>query len=220
MTPADEARFLTLWQQGRSHETMAQQLGIPVGTVKSRAHALQRQGKIQPRPRGGQRALATAVHPGTPSGGEGHTAAHPGTPARRHTRAHRSTPYLPTPHPTAGHPSTPDVHPTRVHRSTPAPQPTGVHQGVPIPDEAAVRLLALLPDLEVMVARERDRQRLLGTPISTPRHTVKKTYVVDTLYVDLIERYAQAEGVERKDVVNLAFHEFFERRQYLPEETP
>jgi hypothetical protein len=24
------------------------------------------------------------------------------------------------------------------------------------------------------------------------------------------------EGVERKDVVNLAFHEFFERRDYLP----
>jgi hypothetical protein len=63
-----------------------------------------------------------------------------------------------------------------------------------------------------MVAHERDRQRLL----STPRHTQKKTYVVDTLYVDLIERYAQAEGVELKDMVNLAFHEFFERRKYLP----
>jgi hypothetical protein len=31
---------------------------------------------------------------------------------------------------------------------------------------------------------------------------VKKTYVVDTLYVDLIERFAQAEGVEFKDLVN------------------
>jgi hypothetical protein len=86
-----------------------------------------------------------------------------------------------------------------------------------MPDEAAIRLLSLLPDLEVIVARKRDRQQLLSTPIGTPRHTVKKTYVVDTLYVDLIERYAQAEGVERKDVVNLAFHEFFERRQYLPQ---
>jgi hypothetical protein len=47
-----------------------------------------------------------------------------------------------------------------------------------------------------------------------------RAYVVDTLYVDLIERYAQAEGVELKDVVNLAFHEFFERRQYLPEDRP
>jgi hypothetical protein len=47
---------------------------------------------------------------------------------------------------------------------------------------------------------------------------VEKTYVVDTLYVDLIDRYAQAEGVELKGVVNLAFHEFFERRKYLPSE--
>jgi hypothetical protein len=38
-------------------------------------------------------------------------------------------------------------------------------------------LYLLLPELEVMVARERDRQRLLSTPIGTPRHTVKKTYV-------------------------------------------
>jgi hypothetical protein len=81
-----------------------------------------------------------------------------------------------------------------------------------------MRLLSLLPELEMIVAREPDRQRLLGTPISTPRHTVKKTYVVDTLYVDLIERYAKAEGVELKDVVNLAFQEFFDRRQYLPPE--
>jgi hypothetical protein len=47
---------------------------------------------------------------------------------------------------------------------------------------------------------------------------VKKTYVVDTLYVDLIERFAQAEGVELKDLVNLTLNEFFERRQYLPED--
>jgi hypothetical protein len=41
---------------------------------------------------------------------------------------------------------------------------------------------------------------------------VKKTYVVDTLYVGLIERYTQAEGVELKDLVNLTLNEFFERR--------
>jgi hypothetical protein len=87
-----------------------------------------------------------------------------------------------------------------------------------VPNDLAIRLLSLLPDLEMLVARERDRQRLLSAPIGTPRHTAKKTYVVDTLHVDLIERYAQAEGVERKDVVNLAFHEFFERRQSLPVE--
>jgi hypothetical protein len=89
-----------------------------------------------------------------------------------------------------------------------------------MPNDLAGRLLALLPELEAMVARERDRQRLLSTPIGTPRHTVKKTYVVDTLYVDLIDRYARTEGLELKDVVNLALHEFFERRHYLPEDKP
>jgi hypothetical protein len=39
-------------------------------------------------------------------------------------------------------------------------------------------------------------------------------------YVDLIERYAGAEGLELKDVVNLALHEFFERRHYLSPEAP
>jgi hypothetical protein len=41
--------------------------------------------------------------------------------------------------------------------------------------------------------------------------------VVDTLSVELIERCAQAEGVERKDVVNLVFHVYFARRDYLPQ---
>ena len=87
-----------------------------------------------------------------------------------------------------------------------------------MPNDLAGRLLSLLPELEAMVARERDRQRLLSTPIGTPRHTVKKTYVVDMLYVDLIERYARDEGLELKAVLNLALHEFFERRDYLPSE--
>ena len=59
MTPADEATFIQLWQQGLTHAAMAQQLGCPVGTVKSRLHTLQRQGKIQPR-------RSTTAHPGTP----------------------------------------------------------------------------------------------------------------------------------------------------------
>jgi DNA-binding transcriptional MocR family regulator len=53
MTPADEAHFIALWQQGRTSAEIAQALGIPMGTVSSRAHTLQQQGKIQPRPRGG-----------------------------------------------------------------------------------------------------------------------------------------------------------------------
>jgi hypothetical protein len=42
----------------------------------------------------------------------------------------------------------------------------------------------------------------------------------DLSAVALIERYARHEGLELKDVANLALHEFFERRQYLPEEAP
>jgi DNA-binding transcriptional MocR family regulator len=62
MTPADEATFITLWQQGVSQQELAVRLGVPVGTIKSRASVLARQGKIQARPRGGayprQKALA------------------------------------------------------------------------------------------------------------------------------------------------------------------
>jgi hypothetical protein len=109
---------------------------------------------------------------------------------------------------------------TQAHSGTlPAPvtEPTTIHPSTPMPAEWG-RFLSLLPALEAIVVRDRDRQRLLSTPIGTPRHTVKKPYVVDVLYVDLIERYAQAEGVELKDMVNMTFHEFFERRHYLPGE--
>jgi hypothetical protein len=205
MTPAEEARFIELWTQGLETAEIARRLGIPVGTVSSRAHVLQLRGKIQARPRGGAHARRVAQ---ARTSDEGTPPEHPGTPAtrQRYTGAHPSTP----------EPS--ELEPTGVHPSTPAPQSTAVHLGVPLPDDLATRLLSLLPDLETIVARERDRQRLLSTPIGTPQHTTKKTYVVDTLYVDLIERYAQAEGVELKDVVNLAFQEFFERQDYLPTE--
>jgi DNA-binding transcriptional MocR family regulator len=62
MTPAEEARFITLWQQGASYRALAQALGCALGTVGSRAAALEAQGKLQTRPRGGayprQQALA------------------------------------------------------------------------------------------------------------------------------------------------------------------
>jgi DNA-binding transcriptional MocR family regulator len=48
-----EPEFIRLWQQGLETAAIAQALGIPVGTVSSRAHVLQLQGKIQRRPRGG-----------------------------------------------------------------------------------------------------------------------------------------------------------------------
>jgi hypothetical protein len=87
-----------------------------------------------------------------------------------------------------------------------------------MPKDLAACLLSRLPDLRVMVAHEQDRQWLLSTSVGTPRHTVNKTSVVDTLYVDLIERYAHAGGVELKDVVNPMWHACSERRPYLPQE--
>jgi len=53
MTPTEEARFIALWNAGTETTAMAQALGIPRGTVSSRAATLVRQGKIQPRPKGG-----------------------------------------------------------------------------------------------------------------------------------------------------------------------
>jgi len=135
------------------------------------------------------------------------------------------------PYPSAPeHPSTPIVHPevspphsTMAHSGVPARQEhlistPMVHPGTPTAEDW--QLWALVKtrwtDIEKMLADWQTRHTLLSTPSGTPRHTVKKTYVVDSLYVELIDRYAQEHGVELKDVVNLAFHEFFERRNGLP----
>jgi DNA-binding transcriptional MocR family regulator len=53
MTLSEEVTFIRLWREGAHTDVIAQALGCPLGTVKSRAHTLARQGKIQPRPRGG-----------------------------------------------------------------------------------------------------------------------------------------------------------------------
>jgi hypothetical protein len=67
MTPADEATFIALWQQGASYRELAAAMGCPLGTVASRSAALVAQGKIQPRPRGGAYASRRAkVRDGDP----------------------------------------------------------------------------------------------------------------------------------------------------------
>jgi hypothetical protein len=63
MTPAEEAEFIRWWQEGLSLKDIAARLGIPPGTVSSRAAALRRQGvALDKRPQGGaypsQRAKA------------------------------------------------------------------------------------------------------------------------------------------------------------------
>ena len=71
MSPTDEARFIALWTAGLDIATMTQRLGIPQGTVGSRARRLQQRGLIQPRPKGGayprQKAL-TREESGTGDG--------------------------------------------------------------------------------------------------------------------------------------------------------
>jgi DNA-binding transcriptional MocR family regulator len=53
VTPAEERRFIRLWQQEANYREIAEELGCALGTVASRAAALVAQGNIQPRPRGG-----------------------------------------------------------------------------------------------------------------------------------------------------------------------
>jgi DNA-binding GntR family transcriptional regulator len=53
VTAAAETIFISMWQQGAGQQELAAHFGVPVGTMKSRASALARQGKIQARPKGG-----------------------------------------------------------------------------------------------------------------------------------------------------------------------
>jgi hypothetical protein len=57
MTPTEEARFIALWQAGIPSAAMGRTLGLPRGTVASRAYHLVRQGKIAARPKGGHYPL-------------------------------------------------------------------------------------------------------------------------------------------------------------------
>jgi hypothetical protein len=130
------------------------------------------------------------------------------------------------------HPSTPEVHlelsPSHssvVHSGVPARQDDlistpMVHPGTP--SEEDWELWAVMKtrwtEVEKMLADWKTRQALLSTPSGTPRHTIKKTYVVDSLYVELIDRYAKEHSLDLKDVLNLALQEFFERRGYVAHE--
>ena len=53
MTPADEARFIVLWNAGTETAEIGRQFGIPRGQVSPRTYTLVRQGKIQPSPKVG-----------------------------------------------------------------------------------------------------------------------------------------------------------------------
>jgi hypothetical protein len=166
---------------------------------------------------------------------------HPSTPAHQGAleeyqevidEVHQSVPDAPhigTEQTPSEPPSTPIVHPevspddsTPAHSGVPARQEHGistpmVHPGTPTEEDWMLwtAMKGRWAEIETMLADWQSRHSLLSTPSGTPRHTMKKTYVVDRLYIELIERYAQERGVERKDVVNAAFQRFFEQVGYL-----
>jgi transposase len=71
MTHAEQ-EFIALWNAGTEITAIAQRLGIPKGTVQSRAHRLQQRELIQPRPKGGAypSLRAKARQDGSPTPGQ------------------------------------------------------------------------------------------------------------------------------------------------------
>jgi hypothetical protein len=128
--------------------------------------------------------------------------------------------------PEEAHPSTPEVHrkmslddSTMEHSGVPALRDESistlpVHPGTPTEEdwELWTIIKARRPELEKMLV---DRQALLSTPIGTPGHTQKKTYVFDVRHISLIDRYAQDHRLDLKEVMYAALQEFFERRGYV-----
>lgn len=129
------------------------------------------------------------------------------------------------------HLSTPEVHPELSEEHSGVPM---VHSGVPARQEHDLRTPQVQPgtpttedlalwqtiktrwsEVEKLLA---DRQALLSTPIGTPGHTQKKTYVFDVRHIALIDRYAEDHRLDLKDVLYAALQEFFERRGYLTHE--
>jgi hypothetical protein len=127
---------------------------------------------------------------------------------------------------TPEHPSTPVVHPElseehsgipEEHSGVPARQDHRistpmVHPGTPSAEdwELWTTIKGRWTEIEKMLAEWQSRRALLSTPSDAPRHTVEKTYVVDTAHVQAIDDYAREHGLEIKDVVYLAFQRFFE----------
>jgi hypothetical protein len=178
----------------------------------------------------------TQEHPDTPSNADP-TEAHPGT-LEGHQEVmeevHQSVPDVPhistdeVHQSTPEHPSTPEVRPdmslsrsSMEHFGVPARQDQlistpMVHPGTPTADdwELWTTIKARWLEVEKMLA---DRQVLLSTPLGTPGHTQKKTYVFDVQHIALIDRYAQDHRLDLKDVLYTALQEFFERRGYVDE---
>jgi len=176
----------------------------------------------------------TQEHPDTPTDPD-HTEVHPGT-----LEAHQevmedisqTVPDVPhmsieeVHHGIPEHLSTPEVHPelsqghsSTVHSGVPARQDhlistPMVHPGIPAEEdwELWTVMKTRWTEVEKMLADWKTRQALLGTPSGTPRHTTKKTYVVDSVHVAWIDQYAREHGLDIKDVLFMAIEAFIRAR--------
>jgi Winged helix-turn-helix DNA-binding len=91
-----EPEFIKLWNAGTETAEIARQLGIPTGTVSSRANALQKRGVIQPRPRGGphSRRVVQARQAETPTPTRGAPAPSPAEPPATSSLPAREAPAI------------------------------------------------------------------------------------------------------------------------------
>jgi hypothetical protein len=138
-------------------------------------------------------------------------------------------PHVGTEQSTPEHPSTPVV-----HQELSLSHSSMEHSGVPARHDHLVSTPMVHPstpteedwelwntiksrwlEMEKMLA---DRQISLSTPLGTPGHTQKKTYVFDVQHITLIDRYAQDHRLDLKDVIYSMCQEFFERRGYVTTE--
>jgi hypothetical protein len=214
----DWQRFDELKAQGLSYGKIGKQMDIPEATIRQRAQRREREHQSTP----AENQETPEVHPSTPYEAELLTE-HPSTP--------EPTEILPDEQYTQEHLSTPEVHPemslphtSTAHSGVPARQEwpaevPSVHPGTPTADDWELwnTIKARWLEVEKMLAERHTRQALFSTPAGTPRHTVKKTYVVDTYYVELIDRHTKEHRLDLKDVLNAAFHRFFEQEGYLTE---
>ncbi len=175
MTDTEERTFLQLWHAGLSHAAMAQALGCPVGTVKSRLHTLLQQGKIQRRPRGGQR-----------------------TPARRED----TPPPAPRPRRTRGAPAPP---PAMTPAAPPAPTreaPAITMVAVPELREIIHRFSALEARVAALEDGTRAPPAPAPAPAPHPREHIKQwTVRLSQGLIEAVKAQAAAEGKEPSHLV-------------------
>jgi hypothetical protein len=158
----------------------------------------------------------TEVHPGTL---EGHQEVMEDISQSVPDAPHIGTegPYQSTPE----HPSTPAVHPemSLIHSGVPARQDhlistPMVHPGTPSEEDWMLwtTMKGRWVEVEKMLADWKTRHSLLSTPSGTPRNTIKKTYVVDSVHVAWIDQYAREHGIDIKDVLFMAIEAFIRAR--------